>query len=436
MGRPLAKRYFGNRNLGTDGTLTAADAGIGGTGIGGFTSITAGSFTAAQAAAATLTFPAPVIADGITAAATAVYKTLTATINGTQTKAYSVTDVLTVGTGVSASTYSVTLLGSFTKAVTSISTAGVAVVASGAYVVGQDFVVAGGTGDNGTYYVMIGGAAVTSITLTDTYAHAVAATPVGATFAGGTGGTATIGATYSTITAVTVVTGGAIAASAAVAYAVATVPTNSKLGAGATITPATFGVSGATIVTAGDGYTSSQVITLTVGSNHGAAITATALVADLTAVRGGTTNREAAIIAYAYIGGSLREVDIVKQVQTTRYRVNSTSTGSTLSTAVAAKLKTTVATGAWPATEGVEMNIVAIDSAGGTYYVSKLTSRRAVLVPAAVARLSSSAGTQFAANLDGTYQAVEWTFNGISGQKVLPSRPYLIASYNVQIENG
>ena len=138
-----------------------------------------------------------------------------------------------------------------------------------------------------------------------------------------------------------------------------------------------------------------------------------------------------------YIGsGSLREVDIVKQVQTTRYRVNSTSTGSTLSTAVAAKLKTTVATGAWPATEGVEMNIVAIDSAGGTYYVSKLTSRRAVLVPAAVARLSSSAGTQFAANLDGTYQAVEWTFNGISGQKVLPSRPYLIASYNVQIENG
>ena len=134
MGRPLAKRYFGNRNLGTDGTLTAADAGISGTGIGGFTSITAGSFTAAQAAAATLTFPAPVIADGITAAATAVYKTLTATINGTQTKAYSVTDVLTVGTGVSASTYSVTLLGSFTKAVTSISTAGGAVVASGAFV--------------------------------------------------------------------------------------------------------------------------------------------------------------------------------------------------------------------------------------------------------------------------------------------------------------
>lgn len=436
MGRPLNKRFFGNRNLGADGTLTAADAEIGGRLANGISLTTAGVFTAVQAAAVTLTFPLPAIANGVRATGTANYKTLTATTNGTQVAAYSATDVLTVGTGATASTYSVTLAASFTKAVTSISTAGVAVVASGTYVPGMDFIVAGGTGDNGTYYVMIGGTGVTSITLTDTYAHAVAATPVGATFTGGTGGTATIGATYNTLTAVTVVTGGVIPGTAVVAYAVATIPTNSKSGAGATITPATFGITTATIIVAGDGYTTTQALTVTVASNHGASVVATLAAPDLTAVRGGTTNREAAILAYAYIGGALREVDIVRQVQTTRYRVNSTSTGHTLATSVIGKLKPTIASGSWPNGEGVEMNIVAIDSDGGTYYVTKLTGRKAVLVPAAVVRLSSSAGTQFAANSDGTFQAIEWTFNGVSGTKVLPSRPYLLASYNVQIENG
>jgi hypothetical protein len=63
----------------------------------------------------------------------------------------------------------------------------------------------------------------------------------------------------------------------------------------------------------------------------------------------------------------------------------------------------------WTAEEGVEMNIVAIDSAGGTYLVKKLTARKAVLVPKAISRLSSSAGTQFP--LVGGYpQVVPWTF--------------------------
>jgi len=48
---------------------------------------------------------------------------------------------------------------------------------------------------------------------------------------------------------------------------------------------------------------------------------------------------------------------------------------------------------------------VALDSEGKTYLVKKLTARKAVVYPTAIARLSSSAGTQFAAG-----QAVKWSF--------------------------
>jgi hypothetical protein len=110
---------------------------------------------------------------------------------------------------------------------------------------------------------------------------------------------------------------------------------------------------------------------------------------------GTVTNDENAIITYAFLtGGSLLLSDITKQTNDKRYKVkNTTGTGI-------CQLKTSALANA-----AGEMNIVATDSAGVTYFVAKLTSRKAVLVPAAVARLSSSAGTQFAS---GT--SAKWTF--------------------------
>ena len=60
-----------------------------------------------------------------------------------------------------------------------------------------------------------------------------------------------------------------------------------------------------------------------------------------------------------------------------------------------------------------EMNIVATDASGGTYYVTKLTAHRATLVPASVARLSSSAGSTFSSG-----QSARWSFAAASGSVV------------------
>jgi hypothetical protein len=114
-------------------------------------------------------------------------------------------------------------------------------------------------------------------------------------------------------------------------------------------------------------------------------------------------NEENSIITYAYhTGGSLLLGDIVRQVSTDRYKVtNATATAI-------AKLKGTIANAAG------QMNIVATDTDGNTYYVIKLTARKAVLVPAAVARLSTSAGTIFAPDSSGVYKSVKWSFASAS----------------------
>ena len=52
------------------------------------------------------------------------------------------------------------------------------------------------------------------------------------------------------------------------------------------------------------------------------------------------------------------------------------------------------------------MNIVATDASGGTYYVTKLTGHRATLVPAAVARLSTIAGSTYSSG-----ESAPWKFD-------------------------
>jgi hypothetical protein len=83
---------------------------------------------------------------------------------------------------------------------------------------------------------------------------------------------------------------------------------------------------------------------------------------------GATTNQENAIRMTAFLtGGSASEVDIIRQVSARRYKVtDGTRTG-------VVKLSGTDADAAGEGT------IVATDSIGATYYVTKLTGHRATL---------------------------------------------------------
>jgi hypothetical protein len=158
----------------------------------------------------------------------------------------------------------------------------------------------------------------------------------------------------------------------------------------------TFRVKSITILEQGSGYVTVPSLSWsghTFTGQTSPSLNAATLTTD-SGSAGSSTNQENAIITYAYVtGGSLNLGDIVKQSNDRRYKVK-TSDGTGI-----CMLKSTLASAAG------EMNVVATDSAGGTYYVTKLTSRKAVLVPAAVTRLSSSAGSQFAS---GT--SAKWTF--------------------------
>jgi hypothetical protein len=139
-----------------------------------------------------------------------------------------------------------------------------------------------------------------------------------------------------------------------------------------------------TVVSAGSGYTSAPTITFDGSITGGTASGSATPVATLTT---GAAARQNGIQCEAQIGAGSEVTtgDIIKQVGSKRYKVQ-TSDGTAV-----CKLVTTAALGA------NEMSIVATDSAAGTYFVKKLTSRKAVLVPID--------GTQFASGV-----TAKWTF--------------------------
>lgn len=304
MGRPLNKKYFGNRNVGS--ASTTADDGLGGSRVGSVTITTQGSY--AGGSSPTVSFSAPDLAGAgaVTAAGSVVMEALSAvaTVAG---NGYNVGDVLTVTYGGQTATFTVATL----------------------------------TGGAGSGVATVTPLARGSFTATTSGAKATTVSP-----AGGTLCTLTI----------------------------------------------TYRVKSVTITEPGSGYTNVADAAPTFSS--GAAAGNTVLEVDGTTIGAANTN-ENSIVVYAYhTGGSLLRGDITKQVSTDRYKVeNATATAI-------AKLKSTVASAAG------EMNIVAIDTAGNTYYVTKLTAHKATLVPAAVARLSTSAGS-----IHTSGSAVPWTFS-------------------------
>ena len=159
----------------------------------------------------------------------------------------------------------------------------------------------------------------------------------------------------------------------------------------ATIVATAGAVTSVVITSKGSGYTSAPTATVTTAAGTQTTLTLTPVLTTGAAVR------QNGIKCETQFGTSDAEIvtgDIVKQVSSRRYRVQ-TSQGTGVF-----KLVTT------EAKDAGQMSIKATDSAGNTYFVAKLTARKAVLVPAAnVHGGTTTIGSQFA-----TGTTAKWTF--------------------------
>lgn len=154
MGRPLNKKYFGNRNIGS--TSVTTDDGIGGGFIASATIDTAGSYTSAT----TATFAAPTLPGGVTATGDLVYEVISATISGGTGYGATQTFDLTVNTADGTAVLNVTSdAGGAIDTVNSVTTAGtftdISAVTS----------VSGGTGNDDAVPVLTYG--IKDITITE-----------------------------------------------------------------------------------------------------------------------------------------------------------------------------------------------------------------------------------------------------------------------------
>lgn len=115
MGRPLNKKYFGNRNTGS--ISTAADDGIGGKGVASVPVTAQGSGYTTRP---TISFSGnPDLLSGVAPAATITSEAASAAVSGTQTGTYVIGDLLTITTsGGTATAYVATLSGSAVASVT------------------------------------------------------------------------------------------------------------------------------------------------------------------------------------------------------------------------------------------------------------------------------------------------------------------------------
>lgn len=382
MGRPLNKKYFGNRNIGTGGDevngpnsnrLNYGDDRIGGEGVASAAVTVAGSYTTRP----TFTFTAPELPDGVTATGTITSEVLSAAISGTQTRAYPVA-AGAIGFNTGGTTFTATVTSSaLTNVVRASATtlgfdttttsmiSGTSIHITGASITGT-MTIGGVAIAAGQIYYVGSPTTATTATLYATYADSQAATSPLTIVAGtGTGGaTFTRGVTFGTVTALTVVARGSY--EALVASGPAVVAT-AGVGEGLVITP-TYRAKSVTIVEKGSGYSAAP--TIAGYTNQGGITVATiALTTDSGAV-GSATNQENAIIIYANVTGSGSTgavCDIIRQVSTNRYKV----TDGTYTKIVQ------LGTDSSP--EDGEAYIVAT-ATGGTYYVTKLTSRKATLV--------------------------------------------------------
>ena len=355
MGRPLNKKYFGNRNIGS--ASTTADNGIGGSAAGSVSFGGANNSSGFSAGSTQVTLSAPTIPGGVTATASLVVGPVGALL--TMAAGTSGTNVTTIGT-----------LTGTAVAVTATYTS-VPQKSSNGSGTGATFIVVrtGGTNYNAN-------TVVTANAKGTGYVSGNTVTISGAQL-GGVDGTNDL----------TITLGGSVAAAGT--------------------------ITAINIVEPGSGYVTAPTFTFSTGT-IGTAGPVVAFAADTGAV-GSATNEENAILAYAYIGGSLRLVDIVRQISTKRYKVRYNGTNY-----VARIRHDAIADGTagYTAAEGVELNMIAQDASNGTYLVRKLFNRTCTLASVAINNstigiTNNTAGTVFANN-----KQTKWTFGSADSATV------------------
>jgi hypothetical protein len=415
MGRPLAKRFFGNRNIGS--ASTTADDNLGGKRVASVTLGTLGAYTTRP----TVTFSTPDLTGvgAVRATGTVTSEVLSAAISGAQTRAYPVaagaigfnTGGTTFTAAVTSSALtnvvraSATTIGFDTTTVAMIS--GTSIHITGASITGT-LSIGGVPIAAGQIYYVGAPTSATAATLYANYADAVAATNPLTIVAGTgvTGATFTRGVTFGTVTALTVVARGSY--EALVASGPAVVET-AGVGAGLVITP-TYRAKAVVITEPGSGYTNATDAAPTFTQS----VTGTTVLEVDSGYTNNTTNavgnNENAIVIRAKTtsGGTVQVGDIQSQKGSHRYKVK-TANG----TAVCKLVTTTSAA----VNQGY---ILATDITGNEYFVTKITSRKCVIT-----RKSGGSNYEFAD--PATYpsgQVVKWTL----GTQVLNS--------SVKIENA
>ena len=391
MASSLNKKYFGNRNIGTGGqqltktqggVVTPYDDGIGGEGVASVTMTAEGTYTSSLP---TVAFSLPDLPGGVQATGIVHGHALTAVATAAGT-GYNLADVLTQtsgGTGRYA-TWNVTGLkvvgitlknggtandpgdifqftvGGFSfKVRVTTSSAG---VATGVEV-----------NDPGLWTSGTLPADTTGMTRTQTYGS-IDMNGVGLQVNITAWGVGTVGvADQGNYTAII---GGA--------KNTTVTPTG---GTGATLT-ITYGVSGVEMTEKGSGYTSA--VDAAPAFSSGSADGNSVLTVDTGAI-GSSTYQENAIIVYANTDANGPKIgDIIKQVSARQFRVK-TSGGIANCLLKSSTLSTN------PTDDVARMTIVAKDSAGGTYYVTKISAHKCTV--------TRGTGTQFASNT-----SIPWTF--------------------------
>jgi hypothetical protein len=267
MGRPLNKKYFGNRNIGTTGT---ADDKIGGEGIASIALGAANNSSGYTAGTSQISIATPTLPGGVRAVGSLVVGPAGA--------------LLTIAAGTSGTNVT-TFTGSGTFAG----------VAGTTYTATQKATSGSGSGATFTVTVSSGTSYASNTTITCTSKGTGYAVSDTVTLAGNLLGGA------NTTNDIVITLGGAVAAAGT--------------------------ITGITITEKGSGYTTVPTVTLSTGTQG--TLTVTAVRTLDTGNVGSTTNQENAIIMTAFLtGGSATTVDIIKQVSTNRFKVtDGTRTG-------------------------------------------------------------------------------------------------------------
>ena len=408
MARSLNKKYFGNRNIGTNGNNTNGnlsnsqnygDDRIGGEGVASYGSYVAGSGWTTQP---TASISAPNIPGGVTATGTFNYKALSfATFaNGT---GYDVGDTLEVGTGTQT-----------TKArapVATVVTVTVAKVAGGTDYEAGNTITMSGAGWPLSLIITVDSVDGTGAILTFTVTQhgrrdaAVPANPVSGTTAQGTGIDANgNGATFNLSWGVyafgTVSTAGSytVFPSTDASGTLSSVSPASGAGAKANIT---MGLLSVTNISRGSGYTvpADAALVFSPAATPTNASATAVLTTDSGAV-GSATNQENAIVIHANTGNEGDQIgDIIRQVSGRRYKVKAAD-GIAICKLVADDT---------PALR--EAYIIATDDNGNTYYVTKLTAHKALLT-----RKTLNGESEW---LFETNSSAPWTFTTTANGRVI-----------------